>query len=498
MLISHGKTARGTIEAGSLDQPYTVPTVVGRPGALVGLEVLHNVPVAVDMYGGMNAGETHSTQYLLTGQLNSGKSALSKSLTRRMSLWKGVEPDGRPCEFRTQTFDRKMGEYTKATESLGSEIITLSGGYEGIRFNPFDPVLNMGEVHTVDIAANYAQHAKGEPLDIDEKTAVQVAAYKMLKSPHKPSAELFERMCLTLELSDRDEYYKSNSIVLDAASELSVIDTMAKRMASYQLQAQEQDSRSFLLAARRVGRYYGEILRGSYGGVIGGDGSMIDALSQRMTTIVVGSANLGAQDLVYGTLLRWRTIARHSKNPDLMRIIPHLMVSDEEHKAMVSPWHITAKSEEMRDARATMTAGITITQYERDLGAAGGLNESLRAMAKGIEEAVAARIMFRIPNNPESIERVMRIGLSEEYAWRLTQLPDGYAMFKQPNKSAAIIRVVLTDSDLSITYSNQANDTVVDSRKSAFEDPHFRARALAVGMKIPDEYLYPADKEDAK
>lgn len=494
--VSYGKTFVGTTSSIALAQPFIVRPGPARGGIPFGKDIMDGGSrVTLDLMGWGKAGATHSTRVGVFGQLRAGKSACMKAITRRLAPSQVTDEDGIPVDFSIRANDRKMGEYAELTRVLHSHTITVGSGEDSIRFNPFDPMLNMGEVHMVDIAMQYAQDAKGESLRRHEPLAMQVGVYKMLQSGH-PSVEALEEILWNMQLTWLSDYLTSNSIVLASAATESPIDTMAERMAPLQGAATPGfigtvNTSDFLEDAGLCAGYLARITRGNYGRAIGGAGSMIDQLSQRMTTIVWGDSNDRAQDLVEATLHRWKIVARHSQDKRLRRIIPHLEISDETNKALtrVSGVYLRALSEEMRDARADHTAALVASQYLRDFYSAGGSDPTLQGLAKGINDAFAGRIIFRQPDDDDVLHDLTRYMSDLDARW-CTRLPRGYAALVVPNYPTRFVRVILTPSDRRITYSDQANDRQVASRRSVWDDPDFLARAVILGHEIPASHKH--------
>lgn len=488
MVISHGKTLQGTPESAALMSPFVTPASPHPQGVLIGLELMFNFPVPLDLYLARQLRLTHSARYQVSGQLDSGKSAFMKALARRTARMKAFDDpdDPTPVDLRVLIHDRKMGEYRALTETLHSTVIRI-GGNE--RFNPFDPRLSMGEVHMVDIAANLCEMAKGNPLTGYEPLALQIGVYMMLQThQHAPSIERLETIIMNLTADDIRAYYRSNSIVLSAATDQSTTETMAHRMERFQSNQPEKigtlNVGNFMDEAGLVASYLGQLRAGRFGRVLGGEASMFDRLTQRVTTIEWEESNQQAQDAVEGILWKWRSVAKY--NRDLIKLIPHLEIGDEEGKARGrSPLHLRFMSEAMRDARALHTAGLYATQFVTDTNIAGGDDPSLQAMAEGIENAVAGRIIFQQPNEPAILERLAHYGFSDLDAERVTRMPPFCAAFKLPYQPPIFLRTVLTASDRNITYSNKEGDKMVARRQHATDDPEYVRRARLLGVEVP-------------
>lgn len=491
MTVSFGKTFIGTNEDAALCQPFVIAPKPHPAGVIIGLDVMLNTVVTFDPYLATHVDQTHSKVYGVTGQVKYGKSAFMKMVARRLSKLKAFDDSDRrePVPFRMWIRDRKMGEYASLTKKLRSHVIKF--GQNGVKLNPFDARLNMGEVHAIDMAVELAAAGKGAPLVRYEPLALQVALHLMMNDhAHEPSIERLEYTALSLTMSDVADYYRSNSVLLGDIVEQSTTDLMAQRM--LELASKTPDmignitASSFREDAGLVAGYLGSIARGPYGRIIGGEGSMYDELTKPVVTLEWDSSNQAGQDLAEGTLYKWRSIARH--NRELVKLIPHLEIGDEEHKAYNSPMYLRFRSEASREARAFHTAELSATQYTgTDTDIAGGNDPSLQALARGIENAMAGRFVFRQPeNDPVALERLVAVGFSELDAERTTRLPRGWCAFKLPDRPPSWLRVLLTESDRRITYTEGESDKMVEGRRPAEADPIYRERMKLLGIDLDE------------
>jgi hypothetical protein len=493
MLRSHGKTFVGDTQSAALAQPFVMAPSPHRKGILIARELFFGFPIYFDPFVAKSDGSTFSKRYVISGQLNAGKTAAMQALARRIANLQAFDdPDQRePVEQRILTHDRKMNEYRKFTNAMHGTIIEM-GGAE--KFNPFDYALVQNEVHMVDIGINLCEVAKKQALTGFEPTVVAIGIYLMLKSNHRrPSIEHLELLIMNMTLEQAKEYYSSNSLVLAGYTDESVTKTMEDRMLPLTQDRIGNISWADLQhAAGNVAGYLGQLTRGVLGAVFGGEASMYDKLTSRCSTIMWRDTNLEAQDAAESVLAKWRTIARHNKS--LIKMVPHQIISDEAGKALArSQINLRFMSEEARDDRALHTATYVATQYEGDITSAGGNDPNLHNMAQAINNATAGRIIFNQPDTEDNVAALKRYGFEEIDIERVAVLPQGCAAFKMPNQPPVFGQVLLNKIDKQTSYSNIESDKMVRGRQQAIQNNEEIARR-AKKMGVPIESFMPSQK----
>ncbi|MDB5187294.1 MAG: hypothetical protein JWM07_766 [Candidatus Saccharibacteria bacterium] len=486
MTRSYGKTFVGDTQSAALAQPFVMAPSPHRKGILLAKELWFGFPIYMDPYTAKTEQGAPSKRYVLSGQLDAGKTATMKAIARRVANLQAFDDPEQeePVESRMLIHDRKMNEYYKYTEAMHGTIIEM-GGAE--KFNPFDYALVKSVVHMVDIAVNLCEVVKKKPMEGFEPTVIAIGVYLMLNNSfRRPSIEHLEYVVMNMTVDQVTEYYQSNSLLDAIHKDPGIAPTMEQRMQPIaNVYIGNMSWTELRFVAGKVAGYLGQVTRGVLGAVFGGEASMYDKLTSRCSTIMWRDTNLEAQDAAEAVFAKWRTIARHDKS--LIKMVPHQIISDETGKALArSAISLRFMSEDARDDRALHTATYVATQYEGDITSAGGSDPNLHNMAQAINNATAGRIIFNQPDTEDNTAALKRYGFEDLDIERVAVLPQGCAAFKMPNQPPVFGRVLLTDTDKRTSYSNMESDKMVRGRQQAIlnnEEIARRAKKMGVSTE---------------
>jgi len=488
-MATESRTFRGTPESAALMQPWVAPSPANRGGIFLGVNLRTRKPEYFDPWQLKMDGTISSTQFAVYGDKGGGKTTFQKAMAiRGQSLQAGMI-NGVPDSIRTRINDRKpedgRPEYEAITEFLHSLTIRLN---QQASINVFDPKMNMTEFDLNETTVNICEQISGAKLIRFQPLAIQVGIHRMLQlMPDKASPEMLEYILRYLNAADLQDYFDSISSGLDEQYEAAIAERGDTLPAESRPVRREHNIpfEVFQHDAALVSSYLGRLLRGDYGGIIGGTGSLRDALSQPMVTFDWSGVNEQARTLLMSMFWKWQTVALNNND---LSLIPHLDFSDEEADALTNLMYVRFQAAFVKKARAFHTASFRAVQYRRDIARAGADGSEIRALCEGILLGMGAEFYFRQPEDDNVLDDMVKRGISEQDARYLTNinLPPGVVGVKYPNRPFELIQILIGPTEMELVKTNAAAERMANRQPvhtmAVIKDRQARLQALASVM----------------
>lgn len=466
------RSFRGMPESAAHFQPLIAPQSVCKSGAYIGTNLRTRGDEYFDPWWLKVAEIISGAVFMITGARGGGKSTFMKILALRLMAFQAAVVGGLPDLMRTRINSRKSekgeSEFAPVTEYLYSRVHYLN---RQASFNPFDLIMGMTEFDLIDASINMFEEVKKGDLDTLEALATMVGVRTMLSRP-KPSPELLEYITRTQTLKDAEAYIRAANSKLVADAESAVEERPNTLPAELGKPAKQGpalhhiDEREFLAATTRVSIYLGRLLRGDYGGIIGGENSLSQVLSSPMVTLDWNDVPEKAASIMHSMLWRWQMSAVNSGNTAL---IPYLVFSDEFADAMNNLMAVRSYAAYVMKARAFHTADFISTQFRNQIVRAGAENSQIRSLARDISLGMGAEFIFRQPYDEQVLHELTERGISEQDAYLTTQFGTGEMGIKYPDRPLQLVQVHIGPTEKNLVPTNAASESMVADRHSVHD-----------------------------
>ena len=431
------KRRRGLPFDAALGQPWVGTALPRMPGLPFGTNAHTKDCFNWDPWWAHELEVVHSAVYLFTGEKGYGKSAAEKAIALRYGARRGRDiGDGKIRQMRMLFNDRKLEgkepEFIKVVNYLNGTVVPLSN-FASI--NVFDKEMNMDEKDMVETAVNIVEMVSDHtPLPRFQNLAVEAGVWKMLRDrPSETGPELLEAKLYSLTLSDVDAYLESKN----------------EHFAGHHIRKDlfEEDASE---AATR----FGEVLKGTYGGIFGSQTSLREVLTDDVVLLDWTGVSEKARTLLSALLWKWRSIAQRRGDQDM---IPDMIFSDEEHQALHNLMYARFMSASLKEVRSQPTAYFMSTQHETtDLAMAGDVGTELRTLSESIGNSIGARFIGRQPNKKATLDFYREMGFSELNVQALPYLPKGHFFFYAPGFAPVPFKLELTPTELMLSDTTSA------------------------------------------
>jgi hypothetical protein len=425
-----GQVFRGTPESMALWQPYIGSKMLQKRGAPVGIrselaDVMWLHPFTLP---------GNSISILIKGKKGWGKSTFAKSMALRTCNLQAYnvlkEPEPWRVRITTRKSEEGAAEYRPVLDAMHANNYSLG---HGNRINLLGLLRRLTDM--INVAINIVQEIGKRRDDSKVSVAITIAVTKLYEqNPKVVGEELIKLKLRTLEISDFIDYFQSlrDDTYKRFEAEFKEDPKLAEQLGFNNNEFPHVDG-SFVEAARHAAACFDELTGSSYGDVFGGKDSLYDVLTQRFVMLDTEDIPDNASAMLEAVQMKAEASAiRYSRedigsDQDMTRIVPHLSIHDEEGGAMNSLMHARYTANKQNKSRAYGTSDWYLAQYDYQISEAGSTGSEMRKLAKEIRDGFDTQILFRQPNDDESLHALTKMGLSDSNAYSTTQQDVGQA-----------------------------------------------------------------------
>jgi len=481
-----GRSFKGNAISAAPLHPFRAPSPLILRGKLIGLDSVGR-SVLLDPWQMQKERIIASMIILLLGNKNAGKSTLAKSIAALLMTMQAQLG----AEMRIRINDRKpengQPEWAPLAHVLGCKVIALNQ----LRLNVFDPIMVKDFLSLLSIAKKILelimQQSEKRSLNIYENLALQIAVDKLWsgRTRNIASPEILAEILRKLTRADYDTYFEKQTgrIYENFRKELDA-DTELKRELDLIVRQEEvtTDFEEFFKAAGKLNAALVQVMGGVYGEVFSGNQSMYDFF--RMPALLLDWTGIeGFQQVLLQTVFySFETAAMVA---GMNEIIPHVLVSEEEHEGMLVLSWLEAKAARNAKARALPTVDISTTQFTNGLKI-GNKDDYIREVADRIYRGTDLMIAGGLPYDEGTIHDLTEWGFSEMMARDITNYTYGTFGVKVRNPAITAFKMqhILTPSVRKIAVTNSATEQMLIGRMPTLDNPDV-LRRLAVANIDP-------------
>lgn len=456
----------------AMGHPFVAPAYNDVPGIPIGIDIRSRELCLLDLWRLKDIGFLGSLFGLFLGPKGWGKSATMKILAfRLMTLAAGYmmmrvsindyKPEGKASEYEA---------FTRACRSKVFKINELS-------FNPLESQLFMlddeglYELGLISIAEKICAYLKGAPLDGDEPVALRVAIYTMVTKHDELvwSIPLLFKLLRSIETGEIMAYYRDldHKLLQQLRERLGKLtDEENRRVAEEAIRATMYKSDNVdYNSVKRAGVYVAsllhQLLKGTYGNMIGVKHSLYELLTQPVVTKDWRGVSPEAETLMRIIDNGIKTNAIEKNRLDLL---PHIELDDEKHKPMDNIVYARGDAYFSEIARATHTAQLSATHRLSSIRK-GGVGSELYGLGNSIISNMGFVAISRQDNDPAVLDELrQRYTLSGSDTRTLAVLPKyTFGLKLGEEERIRFIRIFATPLEMStFLATDSATDRMVD------------------------------------
>lgn len=482
------KAFMGTPETAAHSQPFIAPAPICPSGAWIGTNLRTRGDEYHDPFLLKVMGIISGAVFLLEGDREGGKSTLMKLLIPRlmrlqaMTLEGNELPEMMKVQLNTRKPEEGESEYKPGLDFLHSSIHRLN---QSASFNIYDRLMGMTEFDNIDVTVNLVESVEQRPVTAVEALAIMVGIRKMLGSnADQPSPEALEQIYRTQTINDLDDYYRSltTSMAEDAQKAAEerpeTLPAALDDPTAGQARLHNVTREEFETASARIAICLGRLMRGDYGGIIGGTNSLADVLKSPMVNLDWTGVNDKALSIMQAMMHRWQLSALEANK---LELIPNLIFNEEVPDVVNNLMFMRSWAARVMKSRAFPTAEYTAIQYRNQIATAGEAGSVIRGLARSILLGVGAEFIFRQVPDEDMFEHMRGRNVSEPDIFLTTQFTTGQFGLLYPDRPLQLIQHHVGPTMLGLVRTNSASEGMVNRRPvQSFDVIKDRSERLAI------------------